>query len=144
MIYKSILDENYYEQLENMLFFNSQQNRYIDEIINSVTKFGTPRIVKNGNRIMIELDHFSDVQNMFVFDDEEKSLIGLVLYYRESISTVTLLHIAINDLFNSLNYPNDLVVPKIILELHSRLKLIKGIEFMKILYSDRINIFRLK
>ncbi len=144
MIYKSIIDEKYFEQLENMIFFNSQQKRYIDEIINSVSKFGTPRIIKTSKGIMIQLDNVVEVQNIFVLDDLEKELIGLVLYYRESFSTVTLLHIAINDSFNSLSYSNDLVVPRIIVELYKRLKLVKGIEFMKILYSDRINIFRLK
>lgn len=144
MIYKSFIEEKYYERLENLLFFNSQQKRYFDEIINSVTKFGAPSIVKTSMGIMIQLDHVAEVQNIFVLDDFEHDLIGLALYYRESFTTVTLLHIAINDSFNSLSYSNDLVVPRVIVELFKRLKLVKGIEFLKILYSDKINIFRLK
>jgi len=144
MKYKSIIDLKYYEQLEKLLFFNSQQIRYIDEITNSVSKFGAPKLVKKENGIIVHLEQGIEIQNLFVFDESEDVLIGLVLYCRENISTFTLLHIAINDLYNSISNSNELIVPKIIFELFKKLKLIKGVEFLKILYSDKIKIFRLK
>ncbi|GAB1370889.1 hypothetical protein MASR1M45_09510 [Candidatus Kapaibacterium sp.] len=128
----------------DLIYFNPQQIRYVQEISNSIDAFGLPKIIEHGDYLKITIDSIKDLQNLAVFDSEMENLIAIAVYFREELSSFTLLHIAIDDHYNSINSENSNIFLAIISELKKNLSHIKGVNNLKILYSDKINYLRIK
>jgi hypothetical protein len=97
LFFSSILKDAYYGELENLLFFNVHQQAFRSGIIQSVETYGTPTILRDGDRLRIKVGELSVVQSLFALESDrlDAKLLGIVLYYRESIEQLTILHIAI-------------------------------------------------
>lgn len=143
MKFLSVLEEKSIDQLENLLFFNPQQIRYIQEIVQTVNQYGKPRIIKTNRGLSIAIDNIYDLQNLFFLDKNDK-LIGVAMYYLEDKTTVTLLHIAICDEYNSQNNPEYNTFIKVVSRIVKSLRLIKGVERLKILYSDKVSFINIR
>ncbi len=144
MIFQSNIPNKFKSKLVDLIYFNPQQIRYVQEISNSIDAFGLPKIIEHGDYLKITIDSIKDLQNLAVFDSEMENLIAIAVYFREELSSFTLLHIAIDDHYNSINSENSNIFLAIISELKKNLSHIKGVNNLKILYSDKINYLRIK
>lgn len=144
MIFQSNIPNKFKSKLVDLIYFNPQQIRYVQEISNSIDAFGLPKIIEHGDYLKITIDSIKDLQNLAVFDSEMENLIAIAVYFREELSSFTLLHIAIDDHYNSINSENSNIFLAIISELKKNLSHIKGVSNLKILYSDKINYLRIK
>ena len=83
--------------LEELLFFNPRQYRVREAIVNSLGKFGHPRIEDTPNGLSIRVgDH--ETQTIFVFDQDRRDggPVGVVVFIRMSPTEIAIMHVAVH------------------------------------------------
>lgn len=141
---KSFINNEHKEQLEKLLFFNRFQRRYLNEIDVSIKRFGLPRIIDSQKGLYVDIENLKDAQTLFVLNESDEILIGVMIFFRENISTITLLHIALNEEFITSSNKNETIVIKLISELLRIAKSIKGVKFLKVLYSSQFKLLKVR
>ena len=110
MINKLIIRENEFycsssasldqrETLEQIFFFNKNQSKYYFNIKNLIELYGKPEIVEENKRLYLKLEK-TDCQNLFT--TVNNNLVGLVIYCRDSLDNIDLIHIAIDEKYSSI------------------------------------------
>jgi len=94
----SKLSANYREALEDLLLFNEKQSDYMDDIANSIEKYGAPEVVNERETLRIKIGSLDDAQCLFALDSkaEDANLIGLIIYFRCAFNNITVLHVAVD------------------------------------------------
>jgi len=62
LVLTSGLSADYYEALEKLLFFNSEQSHVLVQIEQAVAEFGMPKIVNDGGWLRIRLAQLDEAQ----------------------------------------------------------------------------------
>ena len=80
------------------MFFNPSQFRVRQGIINSLEKFGHPRLEESGDDLVVRVGK-SDAQTLFVYDSDlkDKDPIGMVAFLRTSPSEIAIMHLAVRE-----------------------------------------------
>ncbi len=83
--------------VEDLLFFNPRQFRVRDGILDSLEKFGHPRIEENAGGLSIRVGN-SEAQALFATDLDRRNdaPIGLVVFLRTSQDEVAIMHLAVD------------------------------------------------
>jgi hypothetical protein len=139
LFFSSVLKDSYYDDLENLLFFNAQQQQFRAEIIQSVETYGSPSIMKEGDRLRVKVGQLSQVQSLFGFDSDrpDASLIGVILYFREQMEQLTVLHIAVQSHYVATGYYADqLLAVRLLQQVREVAAHIKGVNSVALLYGD--------
>jgi len=79
------------------MFFNPRQFRAREGIVNSLEKFGHPRLEETTDSLSIRVgDH--EAQTLFVFDQDNRSgdPVGVVVFLRTSSTEVAIMHVAVH------------------------------------------------
>lgn len=97
--YTSLLNQDYSEDLERLMFFNPGQHTMHDAIVDSVDKFGLPSVSAIDGHLRISVEKFNDVQSIFALEDDR--LVGILVYYRFTIECLTVIHIAVEEEYSS-------------------------------------------
>jgi len=84
--------------LEALLFFNPSQFRVREGILNSLEKFGHPRLEESGDDLVVRVGT-SEAQTLFVYDadSKKKDPIGMVAFLRTSPSEIAIMHLAVRE-----------------------------------------------
>ena len=83
--------------LEELFFFNPRQYRVREGIVNSLGKFGHPRIEDTTNGLSIKVgDH--EAQTLFVYDRDRRGddPVGVVVFIRTSPTEIAIMHVAVH------------------------------------------------
>jgi hypothetical protein len=83
--------------LEELLFFNPRQYRVREGIVNSLEKFGHPRIEDTTNGLSVRVgDH--EAQTLFAFDQGRRGgdPVGVVVFIRTSPAEIAIMHVAVH------------------------------------------------
>ncbi len=83
--------------LEELLYFNPRQHRVRQGIINSLERFGQPRLEETTTGLLVCVgEHLP--QTLFAFDRDRGSAdpVGVVVFMRVSQSDMAILHIAVH------------------------------------------------
>jgi len=83
--------------LEELFFFNPRQYRVREGIVNSLGKFGHPRIEDTASGLSIRVgDH--EAQTLFAFDGDRRdgNPVGIVIFMRTSPAEIAIMHIAVH------------------------------------------------
>jgi len=137
VFFSAYADFRHMKDLENLLFFNKNQKNYSKQIDKSVTRFGYPRIILDDKRIRVEIEGIEGTQNLFIFDadGDDSSLLGVLIYYRQSIEKITILHIAVvEDCSANGKYAQEFITMRLINRLKEDSAKIKGIELLSFAY----------
>ena len=80
------------------MFFNPSQFRVREGIINSLEKFGHPRLEEAGDSLVVRVG-VSDAQTLFAYnaDSKIKDPIGMVAFLRTSPSEIAIMHLAVRE-----------------------------------------------
>ena len=71
--------------LENLFFFNDNQARLRESVLQAVERYGAPKIVRSEGRIRLVLPQIQNAQTLYVRTDVFiPLLIGVVVYVREA------------------------------------------------------------
>jgi hypothetical protein len=139
LFFSSILNDSYYPELETLLFFNSHQEQFRSEIIQSVETYGSPTIVREDARLRIRVGQLSIVQSLFGFDSDrpDAALIGVILYFRESMEQLTILHIAVHPTYAATGVEvNQCLALRLLQQVRQVGSHLKGVHSVALLYGD--------
>jgi len=139
--YTSELFEDHLEELESLLFFNESQADYREVIIESIERFGEPRIRHDRGRLRLHTTELGEVQALYAVEDSEEvedvdRPIAAAVYARTAQATVTLLHIAVNPEFAADGpLAGQMVGLKLVSQVMASVSRIKGVEHFVMLYG---------
>lgn len=136
----SILPPSRQDELAELLFFNVQQHRVRDEIVNAIEQYGMPEIVVTGKSLRVHVGDLGEVQSVFALTGDDTGagkLVGVMLYARVSEEKLVLLHIGIDPRFGSAGQgAESLLALRLISRLRTTAKAIRGITQLEILYGQ--------
>ncbi|MDX2240334.1 MAG: hypothetical protein NW224_06605 [Leptolyngbyaceae cyanobacterium bins.302] len=121
------------------MFFNSQQGKFASEVMRSVEKYGSPKIVCVGDQLRICVKNLEGVQSLFGFDSDRSNadLVGVILYTRELVEQITILHIAIREEYSTSGvYANRLLAMSLIQKVREAASQIKGVRLIALMYGE--------
>jgi hypothetical protein len=98
IIFSSRVPKECREDLENLMFFNPRQHKVRAGIINSLEKFGQPRLEETESGLSVRVGNL-EAQTLFAFDRDRKdpAPVGLVIFLRTSPEEVAIMHVAVED-----------------------------------------------
>jgi ribosomal protein S18 acetylase RimI-like enzyme len=97
LVFASRVSRTSREALEELMFFNPRQHLVREGILNSLAKFGHPRIEEQGDGLVVKVaDH--EAQTLFAFDPSrsETEPVGVVVFLRTSPDEIAIMHIAVD------------------------------------------------
>lgn len=100
--YTSRLEERHLERLQNLLFFNENQGRYRDGIIQSIEMFGEPFLRTRDGLIRVHTTRLGEVQSIYAVVGTEHEVshpIGVSVFARSAEDAFALLHISVDEEF---------------------------------------------
>ena len=83
--------------LEDLLFFNPEQHRVRDGIMNSLQQFGHPRLEEGPNGLSVRVGNH-EAQTLFAYDRNRRSTdpIGVVVFMRTAPADIAIMHVAVH------------------------------------------------
>jgi hypothetical protein len=97
LVFSSKASKDCRPALEELMFFNPRQFRARDGIINSLEKFGHPRLEETADGLSIRVGD-SEAQSLFAFDPmyHPRNPVGIVVFLRTSPPEVAIMHLAVH------------------------------------------------
>ena len=134
----SRLGKEHADELEALLFFHPQQDRFRRNIIASVEKYGSPRIIETNGNLRIQLQLLQDVQSLYALarNGEDQELAGALVYTRPEAQTLEILHIVVKDDYTLNGRQADRGLTFLLIEELCRIgRMIRGIHFVRLAYD---------
>jgi hypothetical protein len=97
LVFASKVSRDSREALEELMFFNPRQHLVREGIINSLAKFGHPRIEEQGNCLVVKVGTH-EAQALFAFDQGRQGTdpVGVVVFLRTLPEEVAIMHVAVD------------------------------------------------
>lgn len=139
--FQSSIDVNFTEQLSDLLYFNLNQVKYKEHIIDAINSYGTPVIKEKGKNITLKLEDDIETHTLFLIGSEDSKdfLLGVAVFFKKNDNEAILLHIAVNHTLIDSTF----LTLQLIIEVKNYLKNIAGIRKLSLFYSDRITSLRI-
>jgi len=132
--YTSVLEPEYGEVLERLMFFNPGQQTALASILDSLETFGSPSVYVDGGRLRIKVEKLDEVQTLFALDDD--TLVGVLIYSRILLERLTVIHIAVDHDYSSYGkFAQNMLVMRMLELLRNSARRIKGVETIRIMCS---------
>jgi hypothetical protein len=132
----SILEEQFRDVLEELMFFNPQQERSRAGIVASVTHYGAPQVMVKEGQLRIGTECLQDMQTLYALDgsnDCGEQLVGAVIFVRDTPDALTILHVAVRADYSAAGeYGERCVVMRLMTEVRlaaARLKGVRNVRF---------------
>jgi hypothetical protein len=122
--------------LERLLFFNGCQDRVAQGIMDAIDKFGPPEIHEDEGWLRVKVAGLSDVQSLFVVDEESGKPIGVAVYTRPDLEHITVLHIGLGEEYCAGGKREGLnLLLRLMQEIRRSAKRVKGFRRMSVHYG---------
>src|SRR6056297_1427907 len=139
--FRSKINAELRERLERIFFFNWNQSRYAARITQSVKEYSKPGIEEEGkDEIALVFKDRSIGQTLHIFDSDGQDavLIGVVMYERDSPEQITIIHLALHETCKEIFKAENVNIAAVVIEeLFSLFRKIKGVERVRIYYTNR-------
>lgn len=133
--YTSVLNPEYSEELERLMFFNPGQQTAIAAIVDSLETFGSPSVYADNGCLRVKVEKLDEVQTLFVMHDD--TLVGVLVYSRILLERLTVIHIAVHQDYSSHGkFSQNMLVLRMLELLRNSARHIKGVESIRIMCSD--------
>ena len=141
VLFSSVLKTEYRDELEAMMFFNPQQRIVRAAIVESIGKYGIPKIVVDGEFLRINVGEFSDVQTLFALEDigRDVHLIAIVVFVRINIENVLVLHIAVSEEYTIRGCnAEEMLFMRLIIKLKQIATRIRGVKTINLMFEKGV------
>lgn len=141
--FSSVLPIAYRDELERIVFFNPEQERVTESVIDSVHRYGGPLIVEENGILRFRVPAFGQVQTLYALDRGEQPacLAGVVMYVREPRDTMLVLHLAVHEDYVANGVHGEAwVTPRLLANVRGVCQRIRGITCMRLLYPHEIHV----
>jgi hypothetical protein len=138
--FKAKISPEYREDLDSLFYFNRNQTRYVERINQSIDEYSKPIVVEENGEVALVFQDRSVGQTLHIFDGEHKgaSLIGAVMYSRDSKNRITIVHLALHENCKTIYKKEGVNIASLVLdEVLKILTKIKGIEKVRIYYINK-------
>jgi hypothetical protein len=83
--------------LEELLFFNPRQHVVRDGIIESLERFGHPKLEEKPDGLAVRVGN-NEAQTLFAYDRERQAgdPVGVVVFLRTSAEEISIIHVAVH------------------------------------------------
>lgn len=128
------------DELERITFFNPEQNRVAKPLLQSVHRYGIPKILEDGPNLRFSVRDFGQVQSLYALDDRdgEAQLVGVALFVRESLECLLVLHLAVHEEYTANGSRAELwVTPRLMAAVRALALRIRGVRWVRFLYPRR-------
>lgn len=80
------------------MFFNPRQFRVREGIINSLARFGHPKLITEGDNLTVRIGE-EQAQTLFAYDRASKNgaPVGMIVFLRTAQDEIAILHVAVNE-----------------------------------------------
>ena len=97
LVFSSRVPNDCRSALEDLLFFNPQQHRVRDGIINSLEQFGHPRLEETGDGLAVRVGD-QEAQTLFAYDRDRRGHepVGVVVFVRTTPTEIAVMHVAVH------------------------------------------------
>ncbi|MBD2544110.1 hypothetical protein [Planktothricoides raciborskii] len=139
IVFSSVLNSVYYDDLEKLMFFNPQQEKVRNEVISAVERYGQPKIYRDGDRLRIGVGSFSMVQALFALNGQkaDRQLLGMIAYMRENPDNMAILHIVVREDYSAVGiHGNEMLLMHLIDRVREIAAKIKGISCVTLAYKS--------
>jgi len=137
--FSSVLEHEYREELEDLMFFNPQQRKALTGINHAISEYGVPSVVEANGRLRMSVEGLPECQTLFALDHsaEKPILAGVMVYMRTDPENIVLLHIAVKEDYSRTGiYGDEMLVLRFMTQLRDIAKRIKGIRSITLKYSS--------
>ena len=139
--FTSRLPRSYRAELGSLMFFNPQQHHVKLGIVESIERYGIPKIVENGDHLNIRTDKFIEVQALFALEGkpDDANLIGVLVYVRINSESMVVLHIGVKEEYSVFGiHSNEMLTMKLLVRLREIARQIKGVRSIAVIYGKGI------
>lgn len=135
--FTSAITSEHLPELERLLFFNPQQNRYCDEIMQVIEVMGVPKIVKDHNVLRVYVDDQRETHTIFALTPPPaEKLVGVILFSRPATDQIMILHIAVDQEYSFHGSHADALLTFQLIEAVQRLAAkVKGVTRVGLMYG---------
>jgi hypothetical protein len=134
--FKSSVLVRYRTALEQLLFFNSCQQRVAAGIADAVEMFGTPEIVASEDRLEVVLSEVPDAQTVFALEKGTGRPVGAAIYIRPDLEHITVLHLSIAAEYASGGLRDDeQLLLRLLREVRRSTRQMKGVRRLELYYG---------
>ena len=118
------------------MFFNARQLGVRTGLVEALKQFGVPTIEHHDNLLRVTLDACPDAQCLFAVSGtgDSSQLLGVIVYVRASIDTLTVVHVAVADNLVTENDEDPLIVIRLVHELRHLARSIRGVRWVHFVY----------
>lgn len=97
LIFSSRVPNECRAALEDLLFFNPQQYRVREGILNALEEFGHPRLEETVKGLAVRVGNH-EAQTLFAYDRDRPSgnPIGIVVFLRTAPTDIAIMHVAVH------------------------------------------------
>lgn len=143
IFFSSALSYRYNNELEALMFFNPQQSKLRNTVSQLVERYGNLKIVKERGQLRLQIGASCVAQTLFCFNlPTDGELIGVVVYTRECIETLTIIHLAIREDYSmSGSHAKCHLVLRLIQKVQEIGARLKGVELIEVLYNQSLKKF---
>ena len=138
LFFSSVLTSAYQDELERLLFFNPQQETIDTWIMESVERYGNPKIVNDAGLLRVSIGTLSHVQTLFALETNgsDRNLIGVIVHFREDVENMTILHVAVREDYSaSGDHADAMLAMRLINKVLESASRIKGVRSVTLIYQ---------
>ncbi len=97
LVFSSRVPNDCRSALEDLLFFNPQQHRVRDGILNSLAQFGHPRLEETHDGLSVRVGD-NEAQTLFAYDRDRRGRdpVGVVVFVRTAPTDIAVMHVAVH------------------------------------------------
>jgi hypothetical protein len=125
--------------LEELLFFNARQHQMRAAIEDSIARYGLPEIVESEGSLRVNVAGLPGVQCLYAMrqDGGQQRLIGVVIYVRDSVERLTVVHVGVaDDAVVGERNAGQQVLLRLLQEIRRVAKCTSGIRHVKLAYRQ--------
>lgn len=99
IVITSRLDANHRGALEELLFFNAQQDSLRGRLEEVIERFGVPQVVLRDGQLRVEIDQLPGVQSLFAVNPAGTP-VGCAVFHRASEDRFVVLHLVVEPAYS--------------------------------------------
>ena len=138
LFFSSALKKTYREELENLMFFNPQQGQVESGIVESIERYGIPKVVLDGESLRISFENFPGVQTLYALEGkpDDANLVGVMVYVRLDKESIVVLHIGVKEEYSTFGIHADhMLAMKLIVKLRQIASRVNGVRSLTVIYG---------
>lgn len=96
LVFSSRVPSQCRSALEDLLFFNPQQHRVREGILESLEQFGQPRLEEIADGLSVRVGNH-EAQTLFAYDRDRRGIdpVGVVVFLRTAPADLAIMHVAV-------------------------------------------------